>query len=62
MVHIFERFYKVDKSRNRTQGGNGLGLSLAKKIVELHGGHITLQSELGKGSTFIVYLPRLHSV
>ena len=62
LIHIFERFYKVDKSRDRALGGNGLGLSLAKKIVELHGGHITPQSTLGKGSTFSVTLPRLHSV
>jgi signal transduction histidine kinase len=62
LIHIFERFYKVDKSRDRALGGNGLGLSLAKKIVELHGGRITPQSELGKGTTFIIYLPRLHSV
>ena len=62
MVHIFERFYKVDKSRDRALGGNGLGLTLAKKIVELHGGHIIPQSMLGKGSTFTVELPRLHSV
>ena len=62
MVHIFERFYKVDKTRDRALGGNGLGLSLAKKIVELHGGHIIPQSTLGKGSTFTVEIPRLHSV
>jgi signal transduction histidine kinase len=62
LLHIFERFYKVDKSRDRALGGNGLGLSLAKKIVELHGGHIIPQSTLGKGSTFTVTLPRLHSV
>jgi signal transduction histidine kinase len=62
LIHIFERFYKVDKSRDRALGGNGLGLSLAKKIVELHGGHITPQSELGKGATFTVTLPCLHSV
>ena len=62
LLHIFERFYKVDKSRDRALGGNGLGLSLAKKIVELHGGHIVPHSELGKGSTFTVELPRLHSV
>ena len=47
-IHIFERFYKVDKSRGRALGGNGLGLSLAKKIIELHEGQITPQSEIGK--------------
>jgi len=58
-VHIFERFYKVDKSRDRSLGGNGLGLSLCKKILEMHGGSITLNSEPGKGTTFIVCL---HSI
>lgn len=61
-IHIFERFYKVDRSRDRALGGNGLGLSLAKKIVGLHEGQITPQSEIGKGTTFSITLPRLHSV
>lgn len=56
-AHIFERFYKADKSRDRSLGGSGLGLSLVKKIVELHGGEISVQSELEKGSIFTVTLP-----
>lgn len=55
---IFERFYQVDKSRRSGQGrGAGLGLSIAQQIVQAHGGRIELESEVGKGSRFIVYLP-----
>lgn len=56
-IHVFERFYKVDKSRDRALGGNGLGLSLVKKIVELHGGSVILESEIGKGTAFMVEIP-----
>ena len=55
---IFERFYRVDKSRSRAQGGSGLGLSIVKKIVEEHGGTISVESILGEGSTFRITLPR----
>jgi signal transduction histidine kinase len=57
-IHIFERFYKVDKARDRSLGGNGLGLSLVKRIIELHDGKMTVDSEPGKGATFEVALPQ----
>ncbi len=55
---IFERFYRVDKSRARTTGGSGLGLTIAKRLVEAHGGTITATSEVGKGSYFSFTLPK----
>ena len=55
--HIFERFYRVDKSRSRASGGSGLGLAIVNTIVQRNRGEITVDSELGKGSVFTVSFP-----
>ncbi len=56
-AHIFDRFYRVDKARSRETGGTGLGLSIVRQMVQLHGGTVRVDSEVGKGSTFTVELP-----
>jgi len=57
LPRIFERFYVVDKGRSRKLGGTGLGLAIVKHIAQVHGGSVTVQSSLGKGSTFTIHLP-----
>jgi len=57
-ARIFERFYRVDRARSREVGGTGLGLAIVKHLVHEFGGRISLTSELGKGSTFVVELPK----
>jgi heavy metal sensor kinase len=57
MPRVFDRFWRADKARSREQGGAGLGLSIAKWIVEMHGGSISVQSEPGKGSVFAIHVP-----
>jgi two-component system OmpR family sensor kinase/two-component system phosphate regulon sensor histidine kinase PhoR len=57
LPHIFEKMYRVEKEATRAVEGSGLGLSIVKRIVELHGGHIAVDSTVGKGTMFRVRLP-----
>jgi len=57
LPRLFERFYRVDKSRSRQMGGTGLGLAIVKHIAQAHGGRVTIESTPGKGSTFSIHLP-----
>jgi two-component system phosphate regulon sensor histidine kinase PhoR len=58
LERLFERFYRVDRARSRDLGGTGLGLAIVKHLALLHGGEVTVTSELGKGSTFTIHLPQ----
>ena len=58
LERLFERFYRVDRARSRDMGGTGLGLAIVKHLALLHGGEVTVTSELGKGTTFTIHLPK----
>jgi two-component system phosphate regulon sensor histidine kinase PhoR len=55
---LFERFYRIDKSRSKDVGGTGLGLAIVNHIAQVHGGRVGLESSVGRGSVFTLYLPK----
>ena len=57
LPHVFDHFYRADKSRDRKSGGSGIGLAIVKQLVENHGGQVTVESVLGTGCVFHVLLP-----
>lgn len=62
LPYIFDRFFRVNKARSRKDGGMGLGLAIVRQIVEAHGGHVRVESDMGKGTTFWIVLPRMQSL
>ncbi len=62
LPRIFERFYRVDPSRSRQLGGTGLGLAIVKHVAQIHGGRVTVESRVGRGTTFRIHLPNEHVV
>ena len=62
LPHVFERFWRADRSRSRDQGGSGLGLAIAKQLVEAHGGQIGVESQVGAGSQFWFALPAAEAI
>ena len=57
LARLFERFFRIDKARSRKEGGTGLGLAIVKHVAMAHNGRVDVQSELGKGSRFSIFLP-----
>jgi two-component system phosphate regulon sensor histidine kinase PhoR len=58
LPRVFERFYRVDRARSRETGGTGLGLAIVKHVTENHGGTVSVDSELGRGTRFEIRLPQ----